>query len=128
MGGNALNFSALFNDVLQERYDLIIASSLNELSTWRCLYPNLAEVPILLYFHENQCDYPVNSKQQGLLEIQIRSIYAAMTADQLSFNSTYNRKTFLQGVEDFCQKMPDGLPQPPPHPVAHEESQSQQLL
>jgi len=111
MGGNALSFKAQFDAYLcRGDYDRVIATSMTDLSTLRGLYPKLTEIPNTLYFHENQFAYPENNKQQGLLEIQIRNIYAAIAADHLTFNTNYNRTTFLQGVEAFCKKMPDGLP------------------
>jgi len=110
MAGNALSFKASFHNVLIGAYDLIIATSMTDLSTLYALYPNLTNIPSILYFHENQFAYPANHNQKGLLEIQLKTIYAAMVADQLVFNSDYNQKTFLQGVSQFCLKMPDGLP------------------
>ncbi|PJA31525.1 MAG: DUF3524 domain-containing protein, partial [Zetaproteobacteria bacterium CG_4_9_14_3_um_filter_53_7] len=40
----------------------------------------------------------------------ITSIYSAMAADRLLFNSAYNRKTFLQGAKALLKKMPDHAP------------------
>jgi len=110
MGANALNFNTQFDQDLRVSYDLVIATSMTDLSTLRGLYPNLAGIPNILYFHENQFAYPVNDKQHGLIEIQLRTIYAAMAADKLIFNSNYNRTTFLQGIATFCKKMPEGTP------------------
>ncbi|TDR23805.1 tRNA-queuosine alpha-mannosyltransferase domain-containing protein [Marinicella litoralis] len=110
MGANALNFKAQYDAQLSVEYDLLIATSMTDLSTLLGLYPHLSKLPKHLYFHENQFAYPVNDNQQGLLEIQIRTIYAALAADQLTFNTNYNLATWQQGVAALCQKMPDGLP------------------
>ena len=110
MGANALNFSAQFDQALRASYDLVVATSMTDLSTLRGLYPNLADIPNTLYFHENQFAYPINDRQHGLIEIQLRNIFAAMAADHLTFNSNYNRSTFFLFFETFCKKMPDGLP------------------
>ena len=110
MGGNALNLKAQYNQKLKAQYDVLIATSMTDLSTLLGIYPNLAKLPKHLYFHENQFAYPKNHRQQGLLEVQIRSIYAAMAADHLWFNSDYNRRSFLTGVTQLCQEMPDGIP------------------
>ncbi len=111
MGGNALNFKAHFDDLLHADFDLLLATSMTDLSTLRGMYPHLSNIPNLLYFHENQFAYPANHQQQGIKEIQLRSLYAATVADQLLFNSAYNRDSFLQGVRDFVRQMPDGIPQ-----------------
>jgi glycosyltransferase involved in cell wall biosynthesis len=110
MGGNALNFKALYDAKLKAGYDVLIATSMTDLSTLLGLYPHLAALPKHLYFHENQFAYPVNKQQQGLIEIQLRSIYSALAADYLWFNSKYNRDTFIAGVEQLTQQMPDGIP------------------
>ncbi len=110
MGGNALSFKQAYDAELKADYDLIIATSMTDLTRLHGLYPHLSQIPNLLYFHENQFDYPTNTRQQGLLEIQLTSIYSALVADQLVFNSAYNRDGFLQGVADFTAKMPDGVP------------------
>jgi len=110
MGGNALSFKAAYEDCLNQAYDRVVATSMTDLVTLRAWYPQMSRVPNLLYFHENQFAYPVNHRQQGLLEIQLRSILNALAADRLAFNSQHNRHTFLTGVEQFCQRMPDGIP------------------
>ena len=110
MGGNALNFKAQYDDQLSAEYDLLIATSMTDLSTLLGIYPQLAKLQKQLYFHENQFAYPVNKQQKGLLEIQMRSIYAALAADRLWFNSKYNKDTFIAGVKHLAQQMPDGIP------------------
>jgi len=110
MGGNALNLKAHYDQQLSKEYDLIIATSMTDLSTLLGLYPQLAKPSKHLYFHENQFAYPVNNKQKGLLEIKVRHVYAALVADHLWFNSNYNRNSFLTGVEQLSSDMPDGIP------------------
>jgi glycosyltransferase involved in cell wall biosynthesis len=110
MGGNALSFKAHYDRLLAGEFDLLLATSMTDLSTLRGFYPHLGQIPNALYFHENQFAYPVNHRQQGLQEIQMRSLNAAMAADRLIFNSVFNRNTFVQGVSHLCQKMPDGIP------------------
>jgi glycosyltransferase involved in cell wall biosynthesis len=110
MGGNALSFKAQYHESLEQEYDLVMATSMTDLSTLRSLYPNLCQIPNLLYFHENQFAYPENKQQQGLLEIQLKSLLSATSADKIAFNSNYNRNTFFAGVESFIKHMPDGVP------------------
>lgn len=110
MAGNALSFKAQHDAILKQAYDLLLATSMTDLSTLRGFYPHLGQIPNALYFHENQFAYPVNHRQQGLPEIQLSSLNAAVAADRLLFNSAFNRDTFLQGVASLCQKMPDGIP------------------
>ncbi|MCF6300314.1 MAG: DUF3524 domain-containing protein [Proteobacteria bacterium] len=110
MGANALNFKSAYDLKLKLEYDLIIATSMTDISTLKGFYPNLADTPCLLYFHENQFDYPASEKQQNLLHIQLTSINSALVADKIVFNSQYNLDGFLTGIKEFKEKMPDFVP------------------
>lgn len=110
MGGNAMSLKHHYHQQLSADYDVVLATSMTDLSTLLALYSHLNPARKLLYFHENQFAYPVNNKQQGLAEMQLRSIYATMVADELLFNSAFNRDSFIHGVGAFIAKMPDGTP------------------
>ena len=105
--GNSLTYAN--HDVLQQRFDLIIATSLTDLSALRGLNKFVGQTPALLYFHENQFAYPDNHPQ-GLIERQITSIYSALSADSIIFNSQFNRSTFLEGAGKLLKNMPDQVP------------------
>ena len=106
--GNSLT---LAHDVrLQEAFDFIVATSMTDLSALKGMLPSLANVPTALYFHENQFVYPSQNKDTHLVDKQITSIYSAVSADLMLFNSAYNRKSFLEGADRLLAKMPDGVP------------------
>jgi glycosyltransferase involved in cell wall biosynthesis len=105
--GNSLSFSGRLDDTVV--YDLIIATSLTDLSALRGLQRSLATTPALIYFHENQFAYP-DHHEKGLLERQLTSIYTALSADWLFFNSQFNLSTFLGGARELLAKMPDEVP------------------
>ena len=108
--GNPLYWSLTERERLEQDYDLLIATSMTDLATLRGLVPSLSRPPSLLYFHENQFDYPQQSKQSSLLEAQMVSLYSALAADRLAFNSRYNRDSFLAGVDALLRKLPDRVP------------------
>ena len=108
--GNPLYWSLSERAVLEGEYDLLVATSMVDLATLRGLVPALAGLPSLLYFHENQFDYPQQSGQHSLVEAQMVSLYSALAADSLVFNSAYNRDTFLAGVDALLRKLPDYVP------------------
>ncbi|SMF48982.1 tRNA-queuosine alpha-mannosyltransferase domain-containing protein [Pseudobacteriovorax antillogorgiicola] len=110
--GNPLSF--LNKDIDISRYDLILATSMVDLASMKGIFGELSNKPCLLYFHENQFAYP-SQNQKGLLDIQITSIYSALAADGLAFNSSYNRDTFLQGVTNLLGSMPDFCPKDIPY-------------
>lgn len=108
--GNALFWSMAERDTLEAGYDLIIATSMVDLATLRGLVPALARVPSVLYFHENQFAYPQAEQQHSLVEAQITSLYSALAADRVVFNSHYNRDSFMAGCSTLLQKLPDCVP------------------
>jgi len=116
---NALTFALEHRDALQQNYDLIIATSMVDLCNLRGLLPTLSSVPAILYFHENQFAYPERQvdtdtqharRNSNLINAQLTSIYSAMSAQCLVFNSRFNHDTFFTGVAELAAKMPDGIP------------------
>ncbi len=105
--GNSLSFSA--HPDLQRPYDLLIATSMTDLSALRGMNRYLARAPAIVYFHENQFAYP-DRGTQGLLERQLTSIYTAVSADSVIFNSDWNRGSFMHGANELLGRMPDGVP------------------
>jgi len=91
--------------------DLIIATSMVDLATLKGLHPRLAGVRTVLYFHENQFAYPKSAAQTTSLEAQMVQLYSALAADRVLFNSDYNRRTFIGGIDALLARMPDHVPE-----------------
>lgn len=112
--GNSLSWAFSERATLERDYDLLIVTSMVDLSALRGFVPALSRLPTLMYFHENQFDYPLSKQKEALspqaLEPQILSLYGALCADQLLFNSNYNRQTFLDGAAALLNKLPDAVP------------------
>lgn len=108
--GNPLYWALEQRELLERDYDLLVATSMVDLATLRGLVPALARLPAVLYFHENQFVYPGLRQRQGLLEAQMVSLYGALAADRILFNSTYNRDTFFAGCSALLEKLPDFTP------------------
>lgn len=108
--GNALSFAFGEQEILAQHYDLLIATSMVDLSTLRGFVPSLARIPTLLYFHENQFAYPTRDQQRENAELQIVPLYSALCADRVVFNSQYNRTTFLAGAKSLLSRLPDFVP------------------
>ncbi len=107
--GNSLSFA--FDERLKhQRWDLLIATSMTDLASLKGMAPHLAQVPSVIYFHENQFAYPGSDAQQGLIDRQLTSIYTALAADHLVFNSAFNRSSFTEGAGKLLKAMPDGVP------------------
>lgn len=95
----------------QQIPDLILATSMVDLATIKGLHPKLASVPAYYYYHENQFAYPVSEQQVQSIEPQMVQLYGALAADRLLFNSEFNRDSFLEGVGELLNKMPDEKPE-----------------
>jgi glycosyltransferase involved in cell wall biosynthesis len=108
--GNALYWSMQERVALEAQSDLLIATSMVDLATLRGLVPKLTHLPTVLYFHENQFDYPQHRQQHNLLEAQLTSIYSALAADSIVFNSLYNQMSFMDGCTALLRKLPDYVP------------------
>lgn len=98
---------------LDFRPDLIIGTSMLDLSSFKALLGNLIQnIPIMLYMHENQLTYPWSEKDPdpGLGRdisygmIQYRS---ALVADKIVFNSEFHLKEFYTGLTNFLKQLPD---------------------
>ncbi|MEZ5571692.1 MAG: DUF3524 domain-containing protein [Halioglobus sp.] len=108
--GNALYWSMSERKTLEDTYDLLIATSMVDLATLRGLVPSLCRIPSALYFHENQFDYPQRRHQHSLVEAQLTSMYSALAANCLLFNSQFNRTSFMEGCTQLLRKLPDYVP------------------
>jgi len=107
--GNSLSWAFGERETLMQPYDLVIATSMTDFSALRGMVPSLARVPALVYCHENQFAYP-DRRTAERNEPKLVSLYSVLAADCVVFNSSYNRDTFLEGVETFLAKMPDHVP------------------
>lgn len=108
--GNALSWGLGQRDILERQYDRVVATSMVDCATLRGLVPKLATIPWVVYFHENQFEYPV-SAENNHTEPKMVSLYNALCADQLVFNTEYNYQTFVAGLDIFLKKMPDEVPE-----------------
>lgn len=108
--GNSLSWAFNEREVLEQEYDLIVATSMTDLSALRGFVPHLGSIPTLVYFHENQFAYPESGREYGNVEPKILNIYTALAADHICFNTAYNRNTFLTGCRTLLKKLPDQVP------------------
>lgn len=108
--GNSLTWAYNAREQLQADYDLLIATSMVDLSALRGLVPELAKLPTVIYFHENQFAYPVSERQSDSVGPQLLSIYSSLCADRLVFNSRFNQSTFIGGARELLRRLPDHVP------------------
>ncbi|MDA0933759.1 MAG: DUF3524 domain-containing protein [Planctomycetota bacterium] len=90
--------------------DAVFASSYTPLADLCALRPDIARVPRVLYFHENQWAYPDRTRQERDNHLAFTQVVSAAAADLCLFNSQHNRDTFLRATRDFVARMPDARP------------------
>lgn len=118
MRGNAMIWAESHRETLEQSFDLLLATSMVDLATLRGLVPSLCLCPNLLYFHENQFEYPLSAEmgkaQKGgsadSVAAMMVQLYSALAADRLLFNSDFNRRSFISGVSTLLAKLPDQVP------------------
>lgn len=110
--GNPLSWIAEESATLARDYELLIATSTVDVATLKGLVPSLATCPTAVYFHENQFAYPQSQQQarHQRVEPQMVNLYSALAADELWFNSAYNRRSFMAGSQALMRALPDHVP------------------
>ena len=91
-----------------ECFDAILCSTFLDVAVLRSLLTNAGIVlPLAVYFHENQFSYPGQVPDQGMYQFSAINFTSALCADYLAFNSHFNLKSFLDGVQKFLKKSTD---------------------
>jgi glycosyltransferase involved in cell wall biosynthesis len=100
--------------ILSADYDLIIATSMVDVATLKGLIPSLATTPLWLYCHENQFSYPLShhldDRALNNLDAKMVFVYNCLAAKQISFNSEFNRRTAIDGLQALLKKFPEKIP------------------
>ncbi len=107
MQGGAVTLARLF--IEQElQPDVILASDMFDLSTFRALTRDQTyDIPIGLYFHENQLTYPRASRQKHGWQYGFINYASAMAADAVFFNSVYHLEVFFDELRRMLKHFGD---------------------
>ena len=90
------------------RFDAVLASTFLNLAEFRALAPaEIAALPAVVYFHENQLTYPNQINDPRDLHFGITNVISGLAARRLVFNTQYNRDSFLDAIPDLIRKAPD---------------------
>jgi len=94
-----------------QNWDLIFCSDMLNLAEFRGLIsPDMAALPRVAYFHENQLTYPMRFAKERDYHYAMTNLTTAMAADQVWFNSQFHQDSFLKAMTDFLKRMPDYAP------------------
>jgi glycosyltransferase involved in cell wall biosynthesis len=88
-------------------WDVVFTCSMLDLATFRALAPaNVAQLPTVLYFHENQLTYPVRKNEQRDLHFGLTNMTSALAAEEVWFNSAFHRDDFLGALDRELRRLP----------------------
>ncbi len=92
-------------------FDAIFCSDFLNAAEFRGLVgESLRGLPMVVYFHENQFAYPSRRHDERDLHFGFTNFTSCLAADQVWFNSSFNRDSFFAGLEKACGKWPDYQP------------------
>lgn len=92
------------------RADALLCSDFLDLAAFLGLRPDLAALPSVAYFHENQLTYPVRQESERDYHYAFTNISTCLAADRVLFNSAFHRREFLEAVPGLLKRMPDCRP------------------
>lgn len=104
MQGGAVSMARQFQ-ALKEKPDLIIASDMMDVSLFRAI--TRTEIPIALYFHENQLSYPQNQRQHHGWQYGFINYASALAADRIFFNSNFHMNNFYEELPRMLKHFAD---------------------
>jgi len=112
MHGAAVRFAQDPKLMTPGAYDVVLASSFTDLSALVALAPALRDVPIILYFHENQLAYPLQAEVRRERDNHFGMIQmiSSLVATRCVFNSDWNRESFLTEAATLLRRLPDAVP------------------
>jgi len=89
-------------------FDAVLTSSFLDVAVLRSLlYGRKIRIPLAVYFHENQFNYPGQISDPGRFQFSSINFTSALCADRLAFNSRYNLESFLAGIHSYLKKASD---------------------
>ena len=101
----------LSQDIPREHsFTTLLTSSVLSLSELLGLRPDLASLRKIVYFHENQLCYPVQTVKERDFQFGYNQITSCLAADLILFNSQYNLSSFLSCLPSFLGLQPDFKP------------------
>ena len=113
MRHSAITFAQQSTDLLKngKNWDILFCSDMLNLAEFIALVPKeIAGLPKVIYFHENQLTYPVRVENERDYQYAMTNLTSALAADAVWFNSQFHRKSFLDALGKFLKSMPDNQP------------------
>jgi glycosyltransferase involved in cell wall biosynthesis len=113
MRHSAITFAKQVAESLENRqsWDIVFCSDMLNLAEFTALVPaEIASLPKVIYFHENQLTYPVRVEDERDYQFAMTNLTSALAADAVWFNSQFHLDSLLAALVKFLKSMPDNQP------------------
>jgi glycosyltransferase involved in cell wall biosynthesis len=113
MRHSAITFAQQVAEALdkEQNWDVIFCSDMLNLAEFTALVPiEIASLPKVMYFHENQLTYPVRVEDERDYQFGMTNLTSALAADAVWFNSQFHMDSFIEALVGFLKSMPDYHP------------------
>ena len=113
MRHSAINFAEEVNGLAKKakKWDAVFCSDMLNLAEFKGMAGgDVAKIPAVVYFHENQLTYPCRFETERDYQFAMTNITTALAADFVWFNSEFHRSEFLGAIDGFFKRMNDNQP------------------
>jgi glycosyltransferase involved in cell wall biosynthesis len=113
MRHSAITFAFQVTELREKRrsWDMLFCSDMLNLAEFAALAPaEIAGLPKVIYFHENQLTYPVRAEDERDYQFAMTNLTSALAANAVWFNSQFHMNSFLDALAIFLKSMPDHQP------------------
>lgn len=69
--------------------------------------PHFSDIPVVLYFHENQLTYPIREDKERDYTYAYINYLSALSADRVVFNSRFHLDQFFEDLPGLLRRFPD---------------------
>ncbi len=110
MEGGGVTLAQKVRSVVEDgfRPDLLFATDMVNLPAVLSLSrPRLNDVPVVLYFHENQLTYPLPPDEERERAYAITNYLSALAADRVVFNTQSHFDEFIEALPQLLRDFPD---------------------
>lgn len=90
--------------------EILFCSSVLNLPELLGLRPDLNRLKKIVYFHENQFIFPIRQIKGRDIQFAYNQITTCLAADQVIFNSNFNKDSFLGNLKKIIKMLPDYRP------------------
>ncbi|XP_055695218.1 glycosyltransferase-like domain-containing protein 1-like [Lutzomyia longipalpis] len=102
---SALYFSQVIPQ--DHEYSILFTCSVLNLAELLGIRPDLVKCKKIIYFHENQLVYPIREIKERDCQYGLNQIMTCLAADEIIFNSFFNRTSFLDNINPILNIQPD---------------------